>query len=113
MVNESDSKAKNPEWEEFYAVVGQALYEWQLVEGEVGNLFSVFMEDPGGELANAAYHSIQSFRLRLGMANATASVFFRNHHYLQKRWDDLYKMACKMNKKRNCLAHYMTGVRGA
>jgi hypothetical protein len=103
----SKTKTGVPDWEEFYTVIGQAPSEWHLVEGEMGHIFSVVVGNPDGALANAAYYSIQSFKLRLSMVNATAAVFLRNHPALQTEWSALYKDACSLNKIRNRLAHYI------
>jgi hypothetical protein len=100
----------HPDREEFYATVGQALSDWQLVEGEIGGIFSVVIGNPGGALSNAAYYSIQSFRVRLLMVNATASVFLRNYPNLQTQWHKLYERTDDKNTIRNYLAHYMAVI---
>src|SRR5205085_1041102 len=68
--------------EQIYFSVGKALSNWELVEQQLGEMFSMFIQSPVsgatplGEPAIRAYGSVVSFSSRADMLEAAARGFF-------------------------------------
>src|SRR5437667_11584857 len=67
--------------EDIYTAVGKALSNWELVEAQLGEIFSIFVRTPVfltplEEPAMWAYGSVVSFNGRADMLEAAARGFF-------------------------------------
>lgn len=96
----------------FYAAIGKALTQWQVVETGLANIFCALVGRAGDSgLANIAFYSVRDFRLKLTMTNNVVTTRFSL--VAPKRtveWSKLFDSADKRSQKRNFLAHYQLEI---
>jgi hypothetical protein len=113
MMSDQESETPPPSWanlvrdrlKEFYFAVGVGMTQWQYVEFELTQLFSILVKTEDGT-ASAVFNSVPSFPTKLKMVQAAAAVrlaepkLFKQCIVLCKRLEDT-------SGKRNELAHFM------
>ena len=99
---------KDPRKVDLYYAVGEAIYQWGLIENEVGRSFSIVVS--GGLFSTigssrASIAKIQSFRSRLEVVDAAISAYALPDE-LRDKWVSLHDKLGKKNNSRNELAHF-------
>jgi hypothetical protein len=99
---------------ELYTAVGHALTQWENLEEELAELFSVLVGAPemapGRGPAISAYGSVSNFNVRANMLKAAAEVFFGQYPPeiagpIKEGFDDLMKSCVQFAARRNDIAH--------
>ena len=94
-----------------FNAVGRALSNWQNIENQLANLFTLFVgadisaEAPGS--AVGAYGAIVGFKNRLSMVDAASDAYFRARPTGEgrKQWKDLRNLLSAFSQRRNDIAH--------
>jgi hypothetical protein len=103
----SNPPSKETQAQPFYAAIGRAVTNWQLVEDVLGLIFAHLMAPTNissKTSAHAAYYSIIGFRARLEMVDAAASMQWHGGRFT--KWRALKKKINKQNESRNRFAHF-------
>jgi hypothetical protein len=92
------------EQERFYAALGKAITQWQVVEAAISRLYCDALGEEAFWPASVSFHSIFSFEGRLDMTNAALQAT-RNQAFMNS-WRPLYSKCTKRYRRRNFLAHF-------
>jgi hypothetical protein len=98
------------EQERFYAALGKAITQWQLVEGALALVFCRLIGNQAFSSANMAFHAAISFTTKLEITNAAAISRLKTGP-LWSEWTALHNKASRGNNKRNQLVHSMLAVK--
>jgi hypothetical protein len=103
----SKAPSKEQQAQPFYAAIGRAITNWQLIEDVVEMLFADLMSPTNVSSkisAQAAYYSVIGFRARLALVDAAAMMQWRGARF--KKWRALKKNIESNTESRNHLAHF-------
>lgn len=103
-----DPNLASPEDVEFYAALGRAMDDWQLVEISLCNLFATTLRTPDERVAAEVFYSVQNFRDKLSMVDASVKFVFWGHRDLLPKWEKLRKKVDRRSKRRNTIVHAHT-----
>ncbi|MBB3313106.1 hypothetical protein FHT78_004894 [Rhizobium sp. BK196] len=95
---------------EFMAEYGRTMSAWGNVEHALGSVFATVLNVEQVFHARAAFHSVISFRDRLGMIDAPMALVTNTFPgeqwaHLRKEWGRLKDATSKSSRYRNILAH--------
>jgi hypothetical protein len=95
---------------EFMAEFGRAMAAWGNIEHALSGVYALVLEAKQPHYARASFHSVISFRDRLGMVDVAvrlATTCFPGSLWenLEAEWARLRDTASKASKRRNTLAH--------
>ena len=89
-----------------YFSIGVAITQWQYVELELTQLFSILVNAKPSGVASAVFSSVLNFNTKLKMVEAAAFVTLRDTP-LFKECEEIQTRLEKKARKRNQIAHFM------
>lgn len=95
----------------FYALMGETIAAWQLVEVGLCEVFQSLAASQRPGTTAAAFFALESFRPKLSITNAAAQFALDGSSLLLARWDNLKNRASKKSKHRNALAHQVVYIK--
>jgi hypothetical protein len=90
---------------DFHKALGQALTEWQVVEGNLFTVFHRLMASKRKGVTSACYHAVTALEARLSMTDEVAHLALASSPALLERWIDLKSKISRKKGLRNSLAH--------
>lgn len=97
------------EIDRFYRALGCSITQWQRVESALAFIFEKMVGRERTDIANIAFHSIQSFDGRLGMTHSAVMLFYTSGKE-REIWTNLHNRASRRYDRRNYLAHFQMEV---
>lgn len=96
----------------FFEVLGRAITVWQLVEKALYEIYERALAPSCPRACGASFHAIQTFNLKLNVANAAIRARFVEdaEKPLLEEWAALFRDANDKAKRRNQFAHFSTFI---
>lgn len=90
---------------EFFAALGTALHDWELVEMAMCSLMVTVVRSRDDRLVAEMFYSVQNFRDKLSMLDVALKFALWRHKILLPEWNTLNGRIKKRSQRRNRFAH--------